>query len=418
MKPDTLQIVAALLFAVAIGHTFASGWILRLAHHSTRHGAALHLLGEVECVFGLWALVLMVVMAALQGSASAVDYLEQRSYVEPLFVFAVMVVAATRPVLALSRKVVDAAAQVLPGNSAVTGYFATLCLLPLLGSFITEAAAMTVAALVLRDRLYAAGPSTRLQYATLGVLLVNVSIGGTLTTFAAPPVLMVAGTWGWDNPYMLTHFGWRAALAVAVNALLATLLFRRELTQLAAPAEVSHEPPPVWVTLVTLLFLVAVVLFAHHPPVFLGLLLFFIGFATAYSRYQDRLIVREALLVGFFLAGLVVLGGMQQWWLQPMLQQMSAGMVFYGTTVLTAITDNAALTYLASLVEGLDEDFKRAIVAGAVTGGGLTVIANAPNPAAFAMLKHRFAGNTIKPMGLLLAALGPTAVAIAAFRLL
>jgi Na+/H+ antiporter NhaD/arsenite permease-like protein len=148
------------------------------------------------------------------------------------------------------------------------------------------------------------------------------------------------------------------------------------------------------------------------------LLLFFIGFAKAYPQHQDRLIVREALLVGFFLAGLVVLGGLQQWWLQPLLKGMDVGAVFYGTTLLTAITDNAALTYLASLVEGLDEDFKRAIVAGAVTGGGLTVIANAPNPAAFAMLKNRFEGHTIKPALLLRAALLPTAVSIVAFRLI
>ena len=418
MHPDTLQIVAAALFALAIAHTFASGWLLRLAHHSPRHAGALHLLGEVECVFGLWALVLIVCMALLQGTPQAVEYLEQRSYIEPLFVFAVMVVAATRPVLTLSRRAVDVIARVLPGNPAVSGYFATLCLLPLLGSLITEAAAMTVAALVLRDRLYAAGPSTRLQYATLGVLLVNVSIGGTLTNFAAPPVLMVAGTWGWDNAYMLSHFGWRAALAVVVNALLVTLMFRRELTSLVSSTETTHVPPPLWITLLTLLFLVGVVVFAHHPPVFLGLLLFFIGFAKAYPQHQDRLIVREALLVGFFLAGLVVLGGLQQWWLQPLLKGMDVGAVFYGTTLLTAITDNAALTYLASLVEGLDEDFKRAIVAGAVTGGGLTVIANAPNPAAFAMLKNRFEGHTIKPALLLRAALLPTAVAIVAFRLI
>jgi len=245
-----------------------------------------------------------------------------------------------------------------------------------------------------------------------------VSIGGTLTNFAAPPVLMVAGTWGWDNAYMLSHFGWRAALAVVVNALLVTLMFRRELTRLVPAAETTHVPPPLWSTLLTLLFLVGVVVFAHHPPVFLGLLLFFIGFAKAYPQHQDRLIVREALLVGFFLAGLVVLGGLQQWWLQPLLKGMDVGAVFYGTTLLTAITDNAALTYLASLVEGLDEDFKRAIVAGAVTGGGLTVIANAPNPAAFAMLKNRFEGHTIKPALLLRAALLPTAVAIVAFRLI
>ena len=418
MTPSTLQWIALALFGLAIAHTFACGWLMRQAHHSSRHGGALHLLGEVECVFGVWALVLVLAITALQGIDAAVDYLDQRSYVEPLFVFAVMVVAASRPVLVLARQVVDLLARAMPGNRTVAVYFISLSVLPLLGSLITEAAAMTVAALLLRDRLFAASPSPRLQYATLAVLLVNVSIGGTLTTFAAPPVLMVAGTWGWDNAYMMDHFGWRAVLAVAVNALVATLLFRRELAALRIKAE-GHVAAPSWATtLVTLVLLVGIVVFAHHPPVFIGLMLFFIGFAQAYPGHHDRLILREAFLVGFFLAGLVVLGGQQQWWLQPLLQGMSSTTVFYGATALTAVTDNAALTYLASLVEGLDESFKRAIVAGAVTGGGLTVIANAPNPAAFAMLKHRFEGQVIKPLPLLLAALGPTAVAALAFRLL
>ena len=85
--------------------------------------------------------------------------------------------------------------------------------------------------------------------------------------------------------------------------------------------------------------------------------------------------------------------------------------------MLTAVTDNAALTYLGSLVPGLDDEFKYALVAGAVTGGGLTVIANAPNPAGYAILRDHFDDASISPLGLLAAAAAPTLVAIAAFRL-
>ena len=122
--------------------------------------------------------------------------------------------------------------------------------------------------------------------------------------------------------------------------------------------------------------------------------------------------------MAFFLGGLVVLGGLQQWWLQPLLMKMDANAVFFGATALTAITDNAALTYLGSLVEGLSDEFKVALVAGAVTGGGLTVIANAPNPAGVSILRGKFDDGAISPLGLLIGALPPTVVAILAFRLL
>jgi Na+/H+ antiporter NhaD/arsenite permease-like protein len=113
-----------------------------------------------------------------------------------------------------------------------------------------------------------------------------------------------------------------------------------------------------------------------------------------------------------------VLGGMQAWWLQDTLKGMSTTALFYGATALTAITDNAALTYLGSLVEGVSDEFKYALVAGAVTGGGLTVIANAPNPAGFAILRNYFADQAINPLGLFVAALAPTAVAAFAFQVL
>jgi hypothetical protein len=256
------------------------------------------------------------------------------------------------------------------------------------------------------------------RYATLGILFVNVSIGGTLSNFAAPPILMVADKWGWDSGFMLTTLGWKAALAVMVNAAAATALFRKEIGRSAAEADARQVRVPLAMILVHLGFLALVVGFAHHPVVFISVLLFFLGFCTAYDRHQDRLILREGLLVAFFLAGLVVLGGMQQWWLQPLLTRLDANSVYYGATALTAVTDNAALTYLGSLVEGLTPDFKEALVAGAVTGGGLTIIANAPNPAGAAILRDGFSEGSISALGLLAGAVPPTLVAILAFRLL
>jgi Na+/H+ antiporter NhaD/arsenite permease-like protein len=229
---------------------------------------------------------------------------------------------------------------------------------------------------------------------------------------------MVAAKWDWGFTHMLTHFGWRAALAVAVNAAAVTFLFRKHLAALPLRDEKDDVRVPWGVVLLHLAVLAGIVTFAHHPPIFLGLLLLFLGFATAYPQFQDRLMLREGLLVALFLAGLVILGGQQEWWLSPLLHSMDATTVYFGATALTAVTDNAALTYLASLVDGLTPEFKYAVVAGAVTGGGLTVIANAPNPAGFAILRPHFTDEAINPLGLFLAALGPTLVAIAAFKLL
>jgi Na+/H+ antiporter NhaD/arsenite permease-like protein len=417
MSPSAVQIIAGACFAVAVIHTFSTAFFERLARRQPDHAGIFHLLGEVEVVFGFWAMVMTVTMLILVGRDEATAYLDHQNYTEPMFVFAIMVVAGSKPILHAVLALVRAVAAVLPLPGGIAFYFVALSLVPLLGSLVTEPAAMTLAALVLRDRYYRHSLSNRLKYATLGVLFVNVSIGGTLTPFAAPPVLMVAGKWGWGLTYMLTTFGWKAALAVAVNALVATLLFRRELSTHRDDEARDGPALPVPVIVIHLMFLIGVVVFAHHPPMFMGLLLFFLGFAHAYRRYQDRLILREGLLVAFFLAGLVVLGGQQQWWLQSLLAGMSTDLVYFGATLLTAITDNAALTYLGSLVQGVGNDYKYALVAGAVTGGGLTIIANAPNPAGFAILRDSF-GGALNPVYLLAAAIPPTLVTIIAFWLL
>ncbi len=145
---------------------------------------------------------------------------------------------------------------------------------------------MTLAGLILLERYYSRGISTRLKYVTLGVLFVNISIGGTMTSFAAPPVLMVAGKWGWDTTFMFTTFGWKAAIGVLVNALAVTFLFRHELSGLKNEARATRSKVPLPVVLVHIVFLAGVVVFAHHPVVFMGLLLFFLGFAMPMSAIR------------------------------------------------------------------------------------------------------------------------------------
>jgi hypothetical protein len=412
----TMQLAGAVIFGLALLHTFSTKFFDHLAQRHPRHAGLLHLLGEVEVVFGFWSFVLILVMALVEGGAAATAYAESRQYAEPLFVFVIMVVAASRPVLEALRLLLRALARIAPVRTEVALAWLGLALVPLAGSLVTEPAAMTLAALMLAPHVFRPGIPEWLKYAALGVLFVNVSIGGTLTSFAAPPVLMVAHGWGWDSAFMASHIGWRAAIAVAINATGVTLLLRKHLSPLAEPSA-QQQRVPLAVSLVHLAVLAAVVRLAHHPVLFLGLFLLFLGFTQAYHRYQEPLILKEGLLVGFFLAGLVVLGGMQQWWLQPVVSNLGPTELFWGATALTAITDNAALTYLGSLIDGLSAHAKYMLVAGAVCGGGLTVIANAPNPAGAALLRQGFEDSSIGAVGLLLGALVPTMVAAALFLL-
>ena len=416
MSAQAINILAVVIFACALVHTFSTKYFEALANRHPRHAGLFHLLGEVEVVFGFWAFILIGVLAIFAGSDYAIRYVESRHYTEPLFVFVIMVVAASRPLLEVVRTLVKSLANLIPVNNLLAQVWLSLAAVPLLGSFITEPAAMTLAALMLAPQVFKQGIPEWLKYAALGVLFVNISIGGTLTSYAAPPVLMVASAWQWDSAYMASTFGWRAAIAVFINATFISYLLRKHLGHACAQSDkLMDSKIPLMVSLIHVLFLCGIVMFAHHPVLFFGLFLLFLGFTQAYERYQSPLLLKEGLLVGFFLAGLVVLGGLQQWWLQPIVSSLAPIQLFFGATALTAITDNAALTYLGSLISGMSDEAKYMLMAGAVAGGGLTVIANAPNPAGVALLKQGFNDGSIGAGQLLIAALAPTCVAIVLF---
>ena len=442
---EPFNLVASAIFLMAIIHTFMAPMFLRLAHRfEHRHHQRLsdlgrlttegkpgevsfwaeifHFLGEIEAIFGIWVVPLLITLALQKGWPVARDYLGHGvNFTEPMFVMVIMTIAASRPVLEISERLMAVVASLGRGSPAAW-WVSVLTVGPVLGSFITEPAAMTISALLLSQKFFERSPSPRFAYATLGLLFVNVSVGGTLTHFAAPPVLMVAGRWDWGIVHMFTHFGWKAVLGILVANLVYLVVFWREFRAMNAvaqldssrPKPVNREPVPAWIITVHVFFLAWTVLNNHFPALFIGGFLFYMAFTKATEHHQSELALRPALLVGFFLAGLVVHGGLQGWWIGPVLVRLGELPLFFGAVFLTAFNDNAAITYLATLVPSFSEELRYAIVSGAVVGGGLTVIANAPNPAGQSIL-GRFFPDGVSPLKLFLGALAPTVIVGAAF---
>lgn len=444
-------VVATLIFICAIIHTFFAVPLTKLSHKVQHdHDAEvrrekeslgesayatdmvsfkatlLHFLGEIEAIFGIWVLVLIGATLYFYNVEAVESYMSHVNFTEPMFVVVIMALASTRPVLNFAEDCLRFFAQ-FGKQSPSAWWLSILIVAPILGSFITEPGAMTIAAMLLAKKFYRLKPSPRFAYATLGLLFVNISVGGVLTNFAAPPVLMVAKKWELTTPEMFIHFGGKAILGILLSTTIYFLFFRKELRQMTdqlvdhdndgkGDLQDQHRPIPFWVTAVHLLFMAWTVFFAHYPELFIGGFLFFLAFRQGTAHYQHAVNLRGPILVGFFLSGLVIHGGLQGWWLAPIISSLNEIPLFFGSTILTSFNDNAAITFLASQVDGLDAGSKYAVLAGAVTGGGLTVIANAPNPAGQALLS-RFFGDGVSPAKLAAAALIPTAV-VALFMLL
>lgn len=538
---EPFNLFATLIFFCAIIHTFLTSKFLALAHRwnqqhrqrikegkadrdSVHIGAGIfHFLGEVEAIFGIWAVALGTVITVFYDWSTVVDYIGQKvNYTEPMFVVIIMTLASTRPILKLSELMMWRIANLM-GGMLSAWWLTILTVGPILGSFITEPAAMTISAYLIANKFYELNPSERFKYATIGLLFVNVSVGGTLSHFAAPPVLMVAGPWGWDFGFMLGTIGWKAVLGIFIANGLTYFIFKQELCDLQKKYEIvrmkrqiqyqyikrklleaelentekildyeigftsafdekcesikakllensrgditedlmdpsrieealeqrfedikkqemkktlpgllpeNERPPyrdpnwdnredwvPFWIMIIHVLFMVWTVVNAHHPALFIGGFLFFLGFSQATTSFQNRMDLKPPLLVGFFLAGLVIHGGVQAWWIAPVLGNLDEIPLMLGATFLTAFNDNAAITFLSTLVPGFTETLKYAVVVGAVTGGGLTVIANAPNPAGQSILKRYFT-HGVSPSGLLKSALLPTIIMGLCFMLL
>ena len=448
VEREPLNLIATVIFALAITHTFLAAKfqkrsrdfehrLLQLEEELAQPGADIaadkrdhlifwaqfyHFMGEIEAVFGIWLIPLFIAMVLFKGWDTMIAYVGHVNVADAVFVVVIMAIAGSLAILRLAEQAISQVAK-LGRSSPAAWWAAILTIGPILGSFVTEPAAMTICALLLRHHFYNLHPSGRLKYATLGLLFVNISVGGTLTHFAAPPVVLAASAWKWGMPFMMANFGWKAVLAILISNIIYWFAFRREFNRLsqaesALPDTDERRPVPWSITLIHLLFLAWTVINAHYPVLVVLGFLFFLAFVSATRHNQQGIALRPPLLVGFFLASLVIHGGCQSWWIGPVLKSLSQWPLMICATVLTAFNDNAAIAYLATLVPGFSDTSRYAVMAGAISGGGLTVIANAPNPAGQSILASRFGESGISPLGLFLAALLPTVIVAMAFMLL
>lgn len=530
VQVEPFNFVSLIVFVGAIMHTMFTSWFKKLAHktdmeclkkqeeglldrdYSSILGGVYHLLGEIEVVFGLWGIILAIAITYYYDWETFAYYVDNLHYREPLFILVIMTIASSRPVI----KFFELLAWKFVNNikdSIETWWLTILILSPILGSFITEPAAMTIAAHLLADKFYTLNPTKNLKYGTLALLFVNISIGGSLTNFAAPPILMVAGPWEWSTFFMFKTFGWKAIISILLSTSTYFLIFRKDLLALKIPYKnaiykkhiqkkfISHkelinsyielenlvdkrvgfsdelkaysiilkdnikalarknltdkeillydidnaidekfedirleefqktipgllpesERPeyhdpnwnirdskvPIWIMIVHLCFLGWTVANSNDPVLFIAGFLFFLGFYQITSYFQNHIDLKPALLVAFFISGLVIHGTLQAWWIAPLLSNLPELGLNVVSIFLTSFNDNASITYLSTLVPELQETMKYSIVSGAITGGGLTIIANAPNPVGQSILKKYFKTG-ISSIDLLKFALIPT----------
>ncbi len=385
---------------------------------------ALYFLSEIEIVFAVWAIPLFVTITGFYGLPIAVEYMNTRDYTEALFIVVILTVTSTKPIVHMAEQFIAFLAKKM-GGSLSAWWFTLLTMGPILGSFITEVGSMALCALLLSRQFYHYHPSPKLAYATLALLFVNISVGGLLTNFASPAVLVLAHCWHWTTPDMFFDFGWKAIIGILASNLLYYRYFRTEFWVLNEKHRSSgklfttpiSEAVPHWVIFAHVFFIFWIVAASHYPAIFFASFIVFLGFYHSTRAHQYSLNLVRPLMVGIFLAGLVIHGGLQGWWVIKALKELTPLGVMGMAMTLTAFNDNAAISYLAILVPNWGDAYQYAVFTGVVAGGGLTVIANAPNPAGYVILKSHFT-NGISPLRLFLAALIPTLILYALFYFL
>jgi hypothetical protein len=433
MEPTTFNVISTVIFALAIIHTLLTPTIHKKAqaiavlkqkdelnwkrHHFSSE--LLYFFGEVEVVFGLWLIPLFFCFAFFYGWVPLLEYLNNRNFIDPLYLMVIVAVIGTRPIMVFAEQVLEMIARI--GNdSAAAWWWTLLTITPLLGAFIKEPGAMALASFLLVKKFYAFKPSSKLAHVTLALLFINVSIGGIVTYFSSRSFFIIAKNWDYDFFSTFLVFGWKSILAILLANSCCFLFFRKEFKNNLPPfiknSEQTHGMP-IWITLTHVVFLIAIALTSSYPVIFVGLFLIFLGFYQATLFYQEPIHMRRALLVGFFFASLIVHGQLQGWWVGPMLKSASYLGTFVFSGILSAFIDNATVAYVFVNLPFLDKLDHYLLTVGAMSSGGLTVIANAPNPIGVAILRDHFEGG-LSFAKLFLAACVPTIIVMGVFWLL
>jgi hypothetical protein len=430
----TFQIISTVIFFLAVVHTFLTPTIFDYSKKLSERKEAypekwkhyhflsefFYLLSEVEVVFGLWLLPLLLAFTLLKGWDETLEYLNTREYTHAIYITVILVVIGSRPIITFAEKVLEWVAR-LGKDSPGAWWWSILTVGPLLGALIKEPAAMALSAILLSKKFYPYAPSRNFSYATLGLLFANISVGGMLTSFSSRALFIVADRLDWNWVYMLTRFGWKVLIGIILSTGLYHFVFHKEFKKGRFPKSLpalekdeAEHPTPFWITLIHLAFLSLIVITGETPPLFLGVFLIFLAFWKATSFYQTPLHLQSAVLIGFFFASLIIHGELQAWWIIPLMQNLNHFGAMVASFILSAFVDNAIVSYITLDLPQYDDLKHYLVIAGAMSAGALTVIANAPNPVGHAILRPSFKGK-ISFFALFLGAIIPSLIYLSLF---
>lgn len=387
VEVQPLNLLFLFLFICAILHTLFAHCFFNNTKEKTPFFA------ELEIIFGLWCIPLILAICYTYGTAAAMRYLHDQNYNEALLMVVAMSVASTYPIIHLAERILKTSAK-FTYESPITWWWLIMSLGPLIGSLIKETVAMTISALLLNKYFFTANPSKKLSYGTFALLMLNVSIGGSLTNFGTSAITIAAKPWGWSTPFMFKTFGIRALIAILICNTLYFLFFRKEFFNLKKiPPTGPEKEVPFYITLLHVLMLVWITLNKDNIVVVLGSFVLFLGFYQSTSKYQSVMDLKEPLLVGFFIASVIVLGGTQIWWVEPLLSRFNEIASMKLTIFLSAFTHNTTVSYMLTKIPNLTDHLKYALFSGMMIGGGLTLIGNGANLVAYALFKKHFKYN-------------------------
>lgn len=375
--------------------------------------------GEIEVVFGLWAIPLLLSMVWFFDWDTPVAYIKSNHYTEAAYLFVSMAIAATYPVI----RFVEQVSEKVMGwfeDTPLTWWMTLLTLGPLFASYLKDTSMMTIVAILLMRHFYIFRPPLKLALATQSLLFVNMGVAGSLTSVASPTALLVSGPWGWDTGFMFFTFGWKAMVGIITVNVVYWFLFRESFAALNRKAKtmflqkVEVVDVPFWVTGVHLAFLVWVILTNNEPALYLGAFVLFLGFYQATHPYQIALSLRVPILIAFFVASLELHASLQGWWAEAFLESFKEQVLPFVALVLTTICHNSMVVYLATFVPHLTDRAKEAYFSGAIAASGLTLISSGANLIGYKVLSQAF-DEPIAPSTIFIYSFLPTFIMLAIF---
>ena len=419
MTPTPFQLFSTLIFALSIVHVFFTPTIFKAAlalqkkqkHHEWQVTIeTLLLLSEIELVFGLWLIPLFGGYALFYSWSESLGYLTSRDYTEALYMVVIVLIVSASPLITFGEKVLEKIAR-LGKDSPTSWWWVILCLGPLSSMLLKEPGAMALLAVLLGRKFYHFRPSNAFKYVTLALLFLNVALSGLLSSFSSRSLYLLTSKRELSTYYMLRTFGWKALLGILLITSVAYLVFRKEFRKfpgrVPALERGERKKVPLWVTLGHLLFAASVAYVGNQGPLLVLLGLCFLGFYKITAIYQHTHVIKQAFFVGFFFAALLILGELQGWWIREIFPHLEALGTEVATLILSAFIDNAVVIYLVPDIFSLTDPRFYAAVVGSIAAGGLTVIANVPNPIGYTLLSPYFK-RKISGIGLFTAALIPT----------